>query len=66
MHRRKDENSPLNGQACKIPHSFGDSQSERGIFTPGQLLFAQRQPSTILGRPRLPDPLQGGVLRERD
>ena len=55
----KQENSPLNGQACKIPHSFGDSQSERGIFTLGQ-------PSTILGRPRLPDPLRGGVLRESD
>lgn len=57
---RMQENNALNGQACKIPLSFGDSQSERGIFTPGQLLL------TPSSGPRLPDPLRGGVLRESD
>ena len=50
MHRRKQENSALNGQACKIPLSFGDSQSERGIFTPGQLLLTPAK-----YHPRAPD-----------
>ena len=54
----------MNGQACKIPLTFGDSQSERGIFTPGQLLLTHNNASQVPSSgPRLPDPLRGGVLR---
>ena len=55
-------------QACKIPHSFGASQSERGIFKPGQLLLTHNNASQVPSSgPRLPDPfIRGGVLRESD
>ena len=39
-------------QACKIPHSFGDSQSERGIFKPGQLLLTHN--ARAIYHPRSP------------